>query len=650
MLLSIMICGKANIIAQVINLPRSMKRLILICIDAVMCSIATWISFYLRLGELPGLHQLLGPIILSICLAIPAFLLMGLYREIVRYSGWLVFRRLVMWMTVYGMTYANLLLLLDFEHTPRTIGIIQPLVLVGLLIGIRLIATKILSRATKSGVRSASLKHVVIYGAGSAGRQMALVINQSHTMRVVRFVDDDRTLQGQYIDRIEIGCPASLPNIIRELDVAIVLLAMPSVSSKLRRDALEKLVGHRVDIRTLPPMTELVAEALTLESVKPLDIDDLLGREVVEPDNDLLVSRVTDKGVLVTGAGGSIGSELCKLLVDLKPRCLILVEMNEYALYSIHDVLASKSNADDGLTLIPYLCSAADVVKMRDIIESWSINTIYHAAAYKHVSIVESNPTEGIRNNVFGSLSLAQIALNAGVDDCVLVSTDKAVRPTNVMGASKRLAELVFQGLQGKNNAKTRFSIVRFGNVLASSGSVIPRFRAQIASGGPVTVTDMEVTRFFMTVREAAQLVLQAGALAKGGDVFVLDMGEPVKILDLAKRMIRLSGLTQKTSSNPEGDIEIIITGLRPGEKLYEELLIGGDAKKTQHPKIMTADEAYIPWTELSSELSELKLALDGNDVATSLEILARLVKEYAFNNKAWPRGYKNMIVCDLDS
>ena len=631
-------------VVRIMNFPRRIKQLIAICVDALSCLLATWISFYLRLGDVVEWKQVFEPAIISVCLAMPILVVQGLYSEIVRYCGWSVFRRLAAGMIAYGMIYGSALLALELDGTPRTIGLIQPLVLICLLASLRLAAIRCLSWFDKPRERRVESQNILIYGAGSAGRQAVTAISQSQVLRVVGFIDDNTKLHGHRVNGLKVYGISALGELIKDAGISMVLLAIPSITRKRRAEILGEVSNYQVDIKTLPSVAELLSGSVTLESVKELDIDDLLGRNVVSPNNELLTRKVTGRGVMVTGAGGSIGGELCKLLLQLRPRCIILVEMSEYALYSIHEALVSKLatfRSEKDINLVPVLCSASDGVKMREIIEKWSINTIYHAAAYKHVPMVEYNPTEGIRNNVFGTFVVAKAALDNGVDDCVLVSTDKAVRPTNVMGASKRLAEMVFQSLQGQNNSRTCFSIVRFGNVLASSGSVIPRFRKQILSGGPVTVTHSEVNRFFMTVSEAAQLVLQAAALARGGDVFLLDMGEPVKIVDLARRMIKLSGFTEKTPLNRDGDIEIVITGLRPGEKLYEELLIEGNPKKTLHPKIMAADESYIPWAELSSQISQLKLATDANDVEASLRILKKVVEGYSIQTAAmdWTRG-----------
>jgi FlaA1/EpsC-like NDP-sugar epimerase len=407
---------------------------------------------------------------------------------------------------------------------------------------------------------------------------------------------------------------------------------MPGISRKRRNELLAQIRTARVSVRTLPSVTDLAQGKVTISDLRELDIDDLLGREPVMPNHILLAMNVQSKIVMITGAGGSIGSELCRQILAVGPSKLLLIEQSEFALYAIHQELEEKL-AERLIELVPLMASVQDEERMREIMSTWRPDTVYHAAAYKHVPLVEHNPAEGIKNNVFGTLCAAQAAADSGVSDFVLISTDKAVRPTNIMGASKRLAELVLQALAA-TNPSTKFSMVRFGNVLGSSGSVVPKFRQQIRDGGPITLTHPEITRYFMTIPEAAQLVIQAGAMAKGGDVFVLDMGQPVKILDLAIRMVELSGLTIKDAQNSEGDIEIEITGLRPGEKLYEELLIGENPHRTTHPRIMKALEEFIPWEVFEDKLNALHLLLNSNDVSLILSTLKDILPGYTPNEK----------------
>ena len=469
---------------------------------------------------------------------------------------------------------------------------------------------------------------MLIYGAGNAGRQLAAAMANSHEMRVVGFLDDDDRLHGHVLNGLSIYSPGDLPGLVTSLHVSTVLLAIPSLSRHRRNELIAQMQRAHVQVRTLPAVTELAQGVVSTSDLRELDIDDLLGREPVSPNHILLGKNITDKVVLVTGAGGSIGSELCRQILAVGPGTLVLVEQSEFALYEIQQELAERLDGDSTL-LVPVLASVRDAQRLREVMADWKPDTVYHAAAYKHVPLVEHNPIEGIRNNTLGTLTAAQVAMEHGVTDFVLISTDKAVRPTNIMGASKRLAEMALQAL-ADTAPRTRFSMVRFGNVLGSSGSVVPKFRRQIRDGGPITLTHPDMTRYFMTIPEAAQLVIQAGAMARGGDVFVLDMGDPVKIYDLATRMIELSGLCVKDANNPDGDIEIEITGLRPGEKLFEELLIGNNPRPTSHPRIMKAHEEFLAWPTLQERLGQLENLLDRRDVEGTKQLLIELVSGYA--------------------
>ena len=454
----------------------------------------------------------------------------------------------------------------------------------------------------------------------------------SHEMQVIGFLDDDDRLHGHVLNGQPIYNPQDLLNLANTLDISSVLLAMPSLSRKRRNEILSQIRSARVAVRTLPSVTDLASGKVSISDLRELDIDDLLGREPVMPNHILLAMNIRNKTVMVTGAGGSIGSELCRQILAVGPDKLLLIEQSEFALYKIHQELEEKFS-NKNMVLVPLLASVQDEERMREIMSTWHPDTVYHAAAYKHVPLVEHNPAEGIKNNFMGTMSTAKAAAETGVSDFVLISTDKAVRPTNIMGASKRLAEMVLQALAA-NAPNTKFSMVRFGNVLGSSGSVVPKFRQQIREGGPITLTHPEITRFFMTIPEASQLVIQAGAMAKGGDVFVLDMGQSVRIVDLARRMIELSGLTIKDEENPDGDIEIEITGLRPGEKLYEELLIGDNPSPTSHSRIMKAQEEFIPWEELQEKLKALEIALNVNDVGVIRLMMKQLVTGYTPNQE----------------
>lgn len=635
---------RSVLIQQAIGLPRYAKRGLVMAVDVSLCVLTVWFAYYLRLGEWVPLsgHPVWKPMWaagLSIAIALPLFITQGFYRAIFRYSGWPALMTVAKSMLVYGLVYFAAFTAISVPGVPRTIGIIQPMLLL-ITVGLsRALARYWLGGAYQSRLKLAALPRVLVYGAGSAGRQLVTAMSNSHEMRVVGFLDDDDRLHGHVLNGQPIYAPIDLPQLVETLQVTYVLLAMPSISRTRRNEILQKMREYHVSVRTLPSVTDLAQGKVSISDLRELDIDDLLGREPVAPNHILLAKNIVGKVVLVTGAGGSIGSELCRQILAVAPAKLLLIEQSEFALYAIHQELEEKSAALDGATppvLVPLLASVQDDDRMREIMSTWHPDTVYHAAAYKHVPLVEHNPAAGIKNNVLGTLRTAQAAAENGVTDFVLISTDKAVRPTNVMGASKRLAEMALQalaanqaGTSGGISGGTKFSMVRFGNVLGSSGSVVPKFRQQIRDGGPITLTHPEVTRYFMTIPEAAQLVIQAGAMAKGGDVFVLDMGQPVKIIDLARRMVELSGLTVKDEEHPEGDIEIAVTGLRPGEKLYEELLIGDNPKLTVHPRIMKAHEEFIPWAEFEAKLTALEMALNVNDVGVIRLMMQQLVAGY---------------------
>jgi FlaA1/EpsC-like NDP-sugar epimerase len=530
---------------------------------------------------------------------------------------------------IYGLLYASIFTAIGVNGVPRTVGIIQPILLLLFVGASRAFARVWLGDQYNSILKRSEKPKVLIYGAGSNGRQLVAAMTNSNEMEIVGFLDDDDRLQGHVLNGLPIYNPADLTDLVTSLSISNVLLALPNVTRKRRNDILNHIRMAHVSVRTLPSMNDLAQGKVSISDVRELDLDDLLGREPVMPNHILLAKNVHKKVVMVTGAGGSIGSELCRQITRIGLVKLLLIEHSEFALYTIHKELEEKLKNTD-IALIPLLASTQDEDRMREIISTWRPDTIYHAAAYKHVPLVEHNPAAGIKNNVLGTLCTAQAAAENGVADFVLISTDKAVRPTNVMGASKRLAEMALQALAADTKyAATKFSMVRFGNVLDSSGSVVPKFRQQILDGNSITLTHPEVTRYFMTIPEAAQLVIQAGAMAKGGDLFVLDMGQPVKIMDLAQRMIELSGLIVRDEQNPDGDIEIEITGLRPGEKLYEELLIGDNPQSTLHPRIMRAQEEFIPWSEFEYKLKSLEIALNVNDVGVIRLILQQLVTGY---------------------
>lgn len=624
----------SKLAVPILALPRPVKRIVVITVDLSFCVLTVWLSYYLRLGEFVSFagrtEWALGAIwavAASIAIALPIFIVAGLYRAIFRYSGWPALLTVARAIGIYGLLYASIFTAIGISGVPRTIGLIQPILLLLLVGASRALARVWLGDRYQSILKQASRPKVLIYGAGTTGRQLAAAMSNSHEMQVVGFLDDDDRLHGHVLNGQPIYNATDLDNLVATLNISDVLLAMPNIGRKRRNEILTQIRSAHVAVRTLPSVTDLAQGKVSISDLRELDIDDLLGREPVAPNHILLSKNIVGKVVLVTGAGGSIGGELCRQILAVAPAKLLLIEQSEFALYAIHQELEEKLAGRD-IVLVPLLASVQDDDRMREIMSTWRPDTVYHAAAYKHVPLVEHNPAEGIKNNVLGTLRTALAATDSGVADFVLISTDKAVRPTNLMGASKRLAEMALHALAA--TAKdTRFSMVRFGNVLGSSGSVVPKFRQQIRDGGPITLTHADITRYFMTIPEAAQLVIQAGAMAKGGDVFVLDMGEPVKIIDLARRMVELSGLTVVDEQNPDGDIEIEVTGMRPGEKLYEELLIGDNPKPTLHARIMKAHEEFIPWVEFEAKLQSLELALNANDVPVIRLMMQQMVSGY---------------------
>lgn len=621
--------GRLNSLATpVLLMPRLYKRVVVSLVDLGFCVFTVWLAFYLRLGEFISLSgNSLWAIFVSVSIALPVFIILGLYRAIFRYSGWPALMAVARAVAIYGVLYAAVFTAIGIQDVPRTVGIIQPILLLMFVGASRAFARVWLGDRYEAILRQSTRPKVLVYGAGTTGRQLVGAIANSYEMKVVGFLDDDVALHGQVLNGQPIFNPNDLSSLVSGLSVSHVLLAMPGLSRARRNEILNQMRLARVAVRTLPSVADLAQGRVSVSSLHELDIDDLLGRDSVTPSAPLLSLNITNKVVMVTGAGGSIGSELCRQILSQNPTKLLLIEISEFALYAIHQELEGKL-LERHIELVPLLANVRDVSRIREIVSTWRPNTIYHAAAYKHVPLVEHNPAEGLINNLFGTLRTAQVAVENGVSSFVLISTDKAVRPTNIMGASKRLAEMTLQALAATGPITT-FSIVRFGNVLGSSGSVVPKFRGQIRDGGPITLTHPEITRYFMTIPEASQLVIQAGAMANGGDVFVLDMGESVKIIDLARRMIELSGLTLRDSENPEGDIEIEITGLRPGEKLYEELLIGENPQPTAHKRIMKAHEDYLAWDDLTIKLQEFESALTLNDVQVMRRLTQDLVAGY---------------------
>jgi FlaA1/EpsC-like NDP-sugar epimerase len=616
----------------VLALPRFAKRLVALSVDLSLCVLTVWLAYYLRLGEFVALSGgAVWAVVAAIGIALPVFIVSGLYRAIFRYSGWPALLTVARAVLIYGLLYASIFTAVGVPGVPRTLGIIQPILLLLFVGASRALARLWLGDQYLSILKHASRPKFLIYGAGSTGRQLAAAMTNNNEIRLAGFLDDDSRLHGRVLNGQRIYNPVELVNLVTTLNVSDVWLAMPSLSRRRRNEILSEIRGAHVAVRTLPSVTDLAQGRVSISDLRELDIDDLLGREPVVPDPVLLAKNIRGKVVLVTGAGGSIGSELCRQILAVQPAKLLLIEQSEYALYSIHQELEEKvtgSQTSEKPILVPLLASVQDSQRIREIISTWRPDTVYHAAAYKHVPLVEHNPATGIKNNVLGTLRTALAAQEYGASSFVLISTDKAVRPTNIMGASKRLAEMILQALAA-GRTSTNYSIVRFGNVLGSSGSVVPKFRQQIRDGGPITLTHLDVTRYFMSIPEAAQLVIQAGAMASGGDVFVLDMGQPIKIIDLARRMVELSGLRVRDENYPEGDIDIEVTGLRSGEKLYEELLIGDDPEPTVHTRIMKAHEEFIPWAELEPILTTLEAALNVNDMGEIRLMVLKLVAGY---------------------
>lgn len=630
--------------APLLALSRPTKRLVVAVLDLVLSIFSVWAAFYLRIDQtgLPqdqqGYVYMLAPL-----LAFPLFVRFGLYRAIFRYTGMAALANTATAVGLYGVIFFVALLVFKWDGVPRSVGLIQPMLFL-LLVG----ASRAMAKFWLAGWSGKSRRaegRLLIYGAGEAGVQIASALGATQKFVLLGFVDDDRAKVGGHINGLDILSPDDVPDAVERMGVTDILLAIPSLDRGLRNAIIASLRELPVHVRTLPGMVDLASGRVTVHDVQELDVEDLLGRAPVPPHVGLLARNLLGKTVLVTGAGGSIGSELCRQILREKPSRLLLVEHNEFGLYTIHRELESLCT-EHGLAVqvVPLLGSVVNFGRIREICQLYRPATVYHAAAYKHVPLVECNPSEGVLNNVFGTLNTARAAMESGALHFVLVSTDKAVRPTNVMGATKRMAELVLQALAASKTVRfhqpddtlsaavpneTIFAMVRFGNVLGSSGSVVPLFRKQLSEGGPVTVTHENVTRYFMTIPEAAQLVLQAGAMAHGGDVFVLDMGSPVRIMDLARRMVQLSGLTVRSDTNPNGDIEIQVTGLRPGEKLYEELLIGDNPEGTVHERIMKAHEDLVPWPELGPLLVEMRNAAIRDDEAAIKKILKQLVHGY---------------------
>lgn len=617
----------APLIDRLRGLGRSSKVLIVIGFDSIACVFAMLLAIYLRVGYIPAVSSPLAvATLMAITISIPTLALLGSYRAVFRHIGSAAILRLARGMAFFAIPYSTIFTLWGVDGVPRTIGLLLPIILFLLLVAGRLVASEIF-RA--HGRHSREMSRVLIYGAGMAGRQLASAARSGREMTVIGYIDDSRDLVGRTIDAYPVYSMSEVPDIVASRGITHIMLAIPSVGRRRRAEIIEGLKALAVKVQSLPGVMDLAHGKVQVSDLHDLEIEDLLGRGAVQPDRALLEENIRGKVVLITGAGGSIGSELCRQVMPFAPESLVLVDHSEFALYQVDaELRLLASAAPIEVEVVPVLGSVCDRARMERVLRSRPPHIVLHAAAYKHVPLVEHNPNEGIRVNVFGTLNMVQLADSLGVPNFVLISTDKAVRPTNVMGASKRLAEMILQA-QAAFGSATRFSMVRFGNVLGSSGSVVPLFRRQIAEGGPITITHRDMTRYFMLIPEAAQLVIQAGAMAKGGEVFLLDMGDPVRIRDLATNMVELSGLTVRDDQHPEGDVEIQEIGLRPGEKLYEELLISGSPDRTSHPLIMKGDESFVPWDELRDELERLRAAVQSQGDSAAIMMLRRLVPDY---------------------
>ncbi|ENY81450.1 polysaccharide biosynthesis protein [Sphingopyxis sp. MC1] len=622
---------RVAILNFIVDRPRRQRQLTAVAVDAMLCYAAVVIAFSLRLGvwDLVSTPILIFSAI-ALALWYPIAWRAGVYRSLVRYSGARTVADLVIACGLLTLPLVAILVTFRIHDVPRTLAVLHPIIFLLLLASSRIFVRFALLDLLK--VVDVDARRVLVYGAGRAGQQLALSLRHEPKVHLVGFIDDDLRLDGQRLDGTPVFGSTRLERLLDDTHVDEVLLAIPSASRTRRREIIETLQNEGIYVRSLPNLTNVIDGSITVSDLREIQIEELLGRETVAANELLMGKTIVGKTVLISGAGGSIGSELCRQIVRCGPARLILLEQSEYGLYAIEQELGElMQELGVDVPLIPELANVSERSSMTRIYRHYRPDTVFHAAAYKHVPLVEANPLSGLRNNIMGTLHSVEAAEAAGVSNFILISTDKAVRPTNIMGASKRVCELILQARAEQPGSKTIFSMVRFGNVLGSSGSVVPRFKAQIAAGGPVTVTDREITRYFMTIPEAAQLVIQASAMAKGGEVFVLDMGQPVKIIELARTMIRLSGLSIRDSDNPDGDIEIVETGLRPGEKLYEELLIGDNPQSTNHPRIMRAREILWPWADLEQALAQLDGAIrQFGDADAAVRIIARLVPEFA--------------------
>ena len=621
-----------------LNINRNHKKVILVSLDLISCIFATWAALSIRSDKFVLIsNEILIACLISFMFALPIFWFFGLYKILIRYFNSSTISIILPSLLLYSLIYFLIFSIFGIVNIPRSIGILQPILLFFLIISSRLLLKYLLEGSYLIKDKT-HLKKTLVYGAGDAGRQLVAALGNSKYLRVVGFLDDDDRLHGQTLQGKIIYSPLNLDDLINYQNVKTILLAIPSISRAKRIKILKTLNDKTIEVKTLPSFSDIAQGKVNLSDIKELDVDDIIARDQVIPNPVLLTKNITSKVVLVTGAGGSIGSELACQIAKLNPQKLLLLELNEFSLFKIYEELKFKNT---NFKIIPLLVNVQDEIKVNEILKTFKVDTVYHTAAYKHVPLVEENICESIKNNVFATLTIAKAVLSQSVKNFVFISSDKAVRPTNIMGASKRLAELCVQGLfQKVKNNNTKMSIVRFGNVLESSGSVIPKFKKQIKDGGPVTLTHPDVTRYFMTLAEASQLVIQSGAMSENCSVFVLDMGESIRIKDLIYRIVNLSGLVVKDENNKDGDIEIKIIGLRPGEKLYEELLLGDNPQKTQHPKILKAQDPFIPFDQLEVDLNILKKLLEHNKVLEVKEFLVKIIKTFQSNSPIVDHAY----------
>ena len=620
-----------HFIIPIISWPRYIKKSIVIIIDVSLCTICSWFALIIQLDQIVSFNSsILYLSLISIIIGIPIFWFFGLYRTIFRHPSSAIINSILASTFIYGLLYFFIISFYSIINLPKQIGVLQPMLLFfGILLS-RLSAKSLLILNYNSS-KSINKINLLIYGAGEAGRQLAQSVQNSPEYKVVGFLDDNDQIHMQSLLGKTIYPSTYLHKLLKTTEINLIVLAFPSIARKQRNQIIDKLKKFKLTVKTLPSLTELINGKVSVSSIIDLNVDDLLNREEVKPDIKLLNKTIYSKKVLVTGAGGSIGSEICRQIAKLKPNTLVLLDHNEFALYQINEELKSLNK---NFKIVPLLANAQDQNKLELILTTFRVDTLYHAAAYKHVPLVEENICEGVKNNVFSTIAVVKASIFAKVKNFVFISSDKAVRPTNIMGASKRISELFIQSISNENKEiNTKFAIVRFGNVLLSSGSVIPKFVKQIKEGGPITLTHQDITRYFMTISEASQLVIQAGAMGKHAEVFVLEMGESVKIKELVTKMINLSGLDVKDDKNPYGDIEIKIIGLRPGEKLYEELLIDEKSIPSKHENIFYANEEFINENELEKLTNVLELHITNFDLKKTIQTLEQYVSGFKYKN-----------------